>query len=239
MNLRIIVSLITCLTIGLPTSLAQNKRANSNGIFRSCKSSTTFHKKDGLYYPKKPGAIIVSFSTNQFYGDISTTEAPADLFTASDMSYHGSIYYRTSFKNIFSYRAGLSLGNLSGARANGSNFESLFVEPSISLHYHPFYKNKWAKGFNLFLGIGGLANYMLEQPSNNPTNKLCIVPIIPIGMAYEIPVTKNLAIGFELSVKQALMDNGSQNIDNNYPFNGEAPLPDGYYSIGLTASYKL
>ncbi len=228
-----ILFLLLILTTAVSGAYSQPKANKLTGLYR--------YKRHVSY----TNAILLSVGGNRFYGDVNPLSYPLlSFFSLPNMSNHMGLHYKQFVNNVLALKTGLTVGGLSGERDNGSGFKSLMMGYDVVLDYHPWRNTPRLDGLYGSIGVGVLMNGFLSERGNiimDPENDrgFCVVPVIPIAIGYELCVSKHFYMGIELSIKQALIDNGLMDIDNNYDFAKENFMPDGYLAAAITFAYKF
>ena len=166
----------------------------------------------------------------------------------------GLVYYKRNFDNIFSFRASLTGGLVSGTDTNPidafgavrqASFQSTIVEVAGILEYNFLdfktdpHRIRWSP--HLFVGLGGFTYFGGDTNSDNGSSPFQIS--LPFGGGFKYMVNENLVLNFEIGIRALFFDqlDGYSDGDitiKNYQY-GNKYDNDWFNFVGISVSYVL
>ncbi|MBQ9439301.1 MAG: hypothetical protein IJU35_01690 [Paludibacteraceae bacterium] len=250
---QILATILFCLMLGYQQANANRvfrQRMNHKGLY----SSTSFTEEHG---------VSVYGGIGYYYGDIDHPGiAFKDGWIERNMCWgvQASYHWRPKGWNPhINWRFSGYVGRLSGDNKdlrpiNYRSFDSWIGELSAVIEYYPSKKVKLG-GFFLFGGAGVVYSHLNYDfnffkhggpaVDNYQGERNCFVPVLLVGLGYNIRMGKHFRLGFEVSGHQALVDIPAINLDG-YPFIGnndfyigkQSKWLDGWFSAGVRLVYR-
>lgn len=220
-----------------------SSRTNSRGLYTRG-STTANYVSNGL---------TISVAALYYYGDV---DLPGIAFNGGFQTTNlfiggtASFAYTMPLTNHCNWRFGLSLGALRGdnrgkqmddsGRLGTRMFRSFFFEPAAGIEYYPFSR----AGFYLYAGVALNASIILRSSYNGVEgNPFGILPMIPLEIGYDFRLGRSWLLRIYANVHQGIVDVPYMNLDGFPISKGEGTgggnkWADGYFSVGLSLSYK-
>lgn len=258
---QLIATILLCLLMGY-------QPANANRVFRQRMNHKGLYSHSNFY---EEHAISVYGGLGYYYGDIDHPGiAFKDGWIERNMCWGAQFSYHwrpRNWNSHINWRFSGYVGQMSGDNrdlrpVNYRSFDSWLGELTAVIEYYPSRKGKMG-GFYLFGGAGVVFSYLkydfnfFKGSKINPAtgerfveqytgDRACFVPVLQVGLGYNIRMGKHFRLGLEVSGHQALVDIPSINLDG-YPFltpkesfyvGKQSKWLDGWFSAGIRLMYR-
>ncbi len=232
---------------------------SANKVFKNKMNHKGLYSHSNIY---EEHAVSVYGGLGYYYGDIDHPGiAFKDGWIDKNMCWGAQISYHwrpQGWNPHINWRFSGYVGQLRGDNSdlrpiNYRKFDSWLGELTAVIEYYPARKGKMG-GFYLFGGAGVAYSYLNYDFNMGGTemgvtqykgNRSCFVPLVHLGLGYNIRMGNHFRLGIEASAHQAVVDIPTINLDG-YPFRTDndnmigkqSKWLDGWFSAGIRLMYR-